>query len=860
MSRDLTTDHMPRPLAPGHSLSALVGGAARLLGAMALGALLFALAYQAPVVHTVDIGGYDAAYVQGFYDPERSDAPGDRPYLAGSDGSARWTPDTAYLLFPQAGLPAQVTLRLRGWRAQGAAPDVRVLLNGATELAHFRASGGWEEHRFVIGAGLLKPNDIVIEIRSETATLQPDDPRRVGVLLDRATYQVGPVPITPYPAPLLYGALAAGMLYILLVSDHAAQRQGDQRTSSAFPRLPIALSPGLLAWFGAILALSAAFLLLDRAQPLYPYPVRGLLPTLDCALAALLALRYSPALTWRVPALLDAVALVGLGLWTAAVLLVARGHLTLAVPGVEKDFRVFASRSTDLGGVFQADGFYNLGYPLLLWLARPLAQDNPFLAARLVAALSAALLLGATWWPARRWLGRGAALLALLVLALSPLVVEYALYLGTDMPFAALCMLSLALLLAPITALRVPRISPLLAGLVAGLAFLMRHPGVLLLPIGWLALAVGQPPQEATRATALAHVAGLPRGIWRALGRARTPLLMFTLAFLIAILPQLVVNIAQTGRPLYSQQAKNIWLAVFGDGDWGRWGEAANEITLGQVVLQDPGRFAANWWANVRGYVGSGGEDTSEFGHAIQLRLLGFPANWLALAGLLLWAGLGLRRIRRTDRAAGRSIDEERFAWSPGLLVLLAWVGLYVLTISVGFALPRFFLPLAPIYAIAAAWLITRNPPPPAGAPDRALDRTTEPNPPAPTHATNASHARIHLAVGLVLLALLWGGFATGMAYVLGSQPADEVAAVRMVQTTLVPGDRLIVRVPARVALGKYSAIAQLALPAPATDEPAALHATGAGYLLWSADVGPAPAVGPSLGTAGPYTLYRIGP
>src|SRR5262245_40113423 len=63
----------------------------RLLGAMALGALLLALIYQIPAVHDVDIGGYDAAYVQGFYDPE--------------PGGARWTRDVSYLLFPQAGLP-----------------------------------------------------------------------------------------------------------------------------------------------------------------------------------------------------------------------------------------------------------------------------------------------------------------------------------------------------------------------------------------------------------------------------------------------------------------------------------------------------------------------------------------------------------------------------------------------------------------------------------------------------------------------------------------------------------------------------------------------------------------------------------
>ena len=114
--------------------------------------------------------------------------------------------------------------------------------------------------------------------------------------------------------------------------------------------------------------------------------------------------------------------------------------MVLSVPSMEKDFRVFALRSAHLAGSFpsgtsdpnvdgvlRGDGFYNLGYPLLLWLARPLASDNPFLAARLVAALSGALLLAAGWWLARRLLGRGPALLALLALALSPLVVEQAL-------------------------------------------------------------------------------------------------------------------------------------------------------------------------------------------------------------------------------------------------------------------------------------------------------------------------------------------------------------------------------------------------------------------------------------------------
>ena len=226
MGRDLTTssashqdpEKTQQQRASWRLGDATLPNAARLLAAMALGALLLALVYQIPTTHTVDIGGYDSAYVQGFFEPERGAGP-DHPELAGFDGSARWTHATSYLLFPQAGLPAQLTLRLRGWRATGAAPNVQVLLNGTTVLDQFRAGAGWEDHSFQINGGLLKPNDVVIEIRSETSHISADDPREVGVLIDRATFHSGPVPIIPYPPQLLYGALAAGMLWLLMQKD-----------------------------------------------------------------------------------------------------------------------------------------------------------------------------------------------------------------------------------------------------------------------------------------------------------------------------------------------------------------------------------------------------------------------------------------------------------------------------------------------------------------------------------------------------------------------------------------------------------------------------------------------------------------
>jgi hypothetical protein len=295
-------------------------------------------------------------------------------------------------------------------------------------------------------------------------------------------------------------------------------------------------------------------------------------------------------------------------------------------------------------------------------------------------------------------------------------------------------------------------------------------------------------------------------------------------------------------------------LCVYGSCDWGRWDEAPNTVTLSDVVLRDPGRFLASWWANIRGFFGTGGEDTSEFGRAIQLRLLGFPANWLALGGLLAWSVAIFHRRTTTQPqnlveqgSEGVSLAHP-LTRSPAQLftMLLIWIGLYVLAICVGIALPRFFLPLAPIYALAAAWTITR------------LEPRTENREPAdqrPTtndqrrHASRIMHhasRNVQLIAAMLLLICLWGGFATGTGYVLRNQPAGEAAAVQLVLTTLQPGERVVVRAPPRVAIDTASAIAHLVVPE---------HGQ---YLLTS--TGSPPSAGTIVGTAGQYTLYRITP
>jgi len=780
-----------------HSLAALTW-AVRAIAASLAGMALVMILCQIPVTHHIDVGRFDAAYVRGFYDPERLDLPQARAYLHGSDGSARWTRAESYLLLPQAGLPAEVTIRLRGWRAGGTLPDFAILVDGH-EMYTGATTGEWQEVRIPLRRVSLKPEDVLITVRSGVAPVSAGDPRLAGVLVDTVVYRTAQPPLQPYPAQMAWGALAGGLLFLALTGVRGG----------GMARLLHLVTP-LRAWLVGMLLIGALYLFFYRLQPAYPYPLRGLLPGICALLGAIVTLRCGPALAARLPVLPDVLAVGGIAVWTTAVLLAAQDHVTLSVPGVEKDFRVFATRAVDLALVMRADGFYNLGYPFLIWLFAPLTAGNPFLAARLIAALAGMLMLGATWWLARCLLGRGPALAALVVLGLNPFVVQYALYVGSDMPFAALCTLALALLASH--RIRGSLWLAALAGGVAGCAFLVRHPGILLLPFGVFAfLWMRHEAREARGKPSTFHA------------------LVFAFAFSIAAAPQVIVNLRDTGQPLYNQQAKNVWLAVYGDSDWGRWNEVSNDVSLTDVILEDPGRFAGAWWTHLRAFIGSGAETADNVGRASQLRLLAFPANWLAVIGLAGWLAILVYQGRK---ALFRSHGAEEIQPSPPpfAVPLLIWVTLYTLALAVGLPLQRFFLPLAPVYALAAAWTLLVT--------IRALARQRTLTP-----------VRLQIGVILILLLVSQSGFALGVRDVIDRQPADEVAAVRLVQQTLPPEESLRVVLAPGDPVGKYSAIAHRVAPTGRATR----------YLLHSAEAGAIPD-GAVIAIAGKYTLVQVRP
>lgn len=161
---------------------------------------------------------------------------------------------------------------------------------------------------------------------------------------------------------------------------------------------------------------------------------------------------------------------------------------------------------------------------------------------------------------------------------------------------------------------------------------------------------------------------------------------------------------------------------------------------------------------------------------------------------------------------------------------LLVWIALYAAALAVGLPLQRFFLPLTPVYAIAAAWTLMQ------AISMLAARRAWSP-------------ARLWITGVLVFLALLWQGFAIGAREVLDRQPADEVAAIRFVQQTIPPDEPLRAALAPGDPVGKYSAIAHRIAPPEQKTR----------YLLHSSEAGPRPD-GVVIATFGTYALVQVQP
>lgn len=161
-------------------------------------------------------------------------------------------------------------------------------------------------------------------------------------------------------------------------------------------------------------------------------------------------------------------------------------------------------------------------------------------------------------------------LLGVALLLVHPVFRFHAMREGTDMLAAGLALASLYFLIASDKTGR-NKTTLIVAGLLLGLAYLIRYTSAVLFPIALVYLVLNA--RRISRETVLTMA-------------------VFTLSFAIVIAPQVLVSLQATGAPFANSLAKNVWFGMYGDFNFtDNWGKIPNGITLAQIVRDDPAGF-----------------------------------------------------------------------------------------------------------------------------------------------------------------------------------------------------------------------------------------------------------------------------
>lgn len=270
------------------------------------------------------------------------------------------------------------------------------------------------------------------------------------------------------------------------------------------------------------------------------------------------------------------------------------------------------------------DGWVNqihpVGFPWLIRLGLALGWD----AARIGQGISIAggvlglvgtYLLALSMFREHRW-----AVIAQAFVAATNIFLYFGSVEGNDMPAAGLQVLSLGVLAISASSKNSLRVrGVLLAGGIAGLAYLIRYNGMMTAgaSVLWLiALAIHDRRPAAWKATGL-----------------------YIGAFVLVTALQWIPSWMATGNPLYVDQGQNVWFHLYGKTDFIiEFQQAPKGITVAQLFVREPVLFIEHWWASFQ-----------RFWVAPELTLLDAPLKLFAQAGfvfLLLASGPAAPRLR----------------------------------------------------------------------------------------------------------------------------------------------------------------------------------------------------------------------
>lgn len=255
----------------------------------------------------------------------------------------------------------------------------------------------------------------------------------------------------------------------------------------------------------------------------------------------------------------------------------------------------------------------------------------------------------------------GLSLAGVTLLTLHPFFRFQALQEGTDMLAAGLQLLALAIVfLNKDDSRRFYILSSVAAGVLIGSAYLIRYTALLLIPIVIIFLWVKNKADQRKLILSIA---------------------LFTAAFGLVALPQIVASVTVTGTPFYNEQARNVWFGMYGDFNWTEnWGRIPPEITLLEIVRADPQGFLSHWAYEFGRFLRYDPNTYATDPLALERKM----TLWEPLLNHLLWLGGSLLLL--FDKRPTR----------PQTVLLLMALFLTVAITSMGWLFTRFLLiPLA---------------------------------------------------------------------------------------------------------------------------------------------------------------------
>jgi hypothetical protein len=351
-----------------------------------------------------------------------------------------------------------------------------------------------------------------------------------------------------------------------------------------------------------------------------------------------------------------------------------------------------------------------VGYPCLIRLGLELGWDAERVGQAISIAGGILGLCGTYLLALSVFKDKRLAALAQAYVAATNLYMYFASVEGNDMPAAGLHLLSLGLLAA--STLKRSGSRPglaFLAGLTAGMAYLVRYTGMITALTGgtWLAAlalytwppvrrlaqsvqqrlwgSTAQPAYSERACPKDNHGGEGSRNVYfQARPAAWKALSLYVLAFLLATALQWIPSFLATGNPFYTDQGQNVWFHVYDKTDFIReFNQAPAGITLVQVFALDPHRFISHWWNAFQG-----------FWIDPKLTLLDAPLKLLGQAGLVFLL------LARGPRPARRR-------WLVGLFVLAHLTALSLMRLD-----RRFLITMIPLLTIGALYLLVPLIPP----------------------------------------------------------------------------------------------------------------------------------------------------